>query len=261
MQNDKHNIQELIASYALGSLDADEVAQFEALLAESPSARQELAQYQQVTDLLGMAPAEIEPSASFEDRLFARISDAPAAAAPQAARSAPAAPPVREPQRESFLTRLSNLFAMPVLQAAGGLALVLLMFTSGFFIMQNNQLRAELDQDGLPTFQLASPRGIEASIGLVVMSLDGNDGAVIIDGMAQPPENSQYQLWLLKDNEVEAGPIFDLNERGYGNRWVKSKKPLNQYDHFMVTLEPVGGSETPTGDPVLEWMGADDANR
>lgn len=249
MQNDKHNIQELIASYALGSLDADEVAQVEALLAESPSARQELAQYQQVTDLLGMAPAEIEPSASFEDRLFARISDAPAA------------PPVREPQRESFLTRLSNLFAMPALQAAGGLALVLLMFTSGFFIMQNNQLRAELDRDGLPTFQLASPRGIEASIGLVVMSLDGNDGAVIIDGMAQPPENSQYQLWLLKDNEVEAGPIFDLNERGYGNRWVKSKKPLNQYDHFMVTLEPVGGSETPTGDPVLEWMGADDANR
>ncbi|MFT5196001.1 MAG: anti-sigma-K factor RskA [Cellvibrionaceae bacterium] len=257
--DDEQDIQDLIASYALGSLDNEEVAKVESLLSKSNSARQELAQFQQVVDLIGAAAPAIEPSTSFEDRLFSRI-----------VKTAAEAPAVVKPRRiqpvvPTLFERLSELFARPTLQMAGGLAMVLLLFSSGFLMVQNRQIQSELDfaisNNGLPTFELASINGIESNTGLVVMSLDGVNGTVIIDGMTPPADDSQYQLWLIQDNDVEAGPTFELNEKGYGARWVLSAKPLNSYNYFMVTLEPAGGSLQPTSDPVLEWKAAEATNR
>ncbi|MFK7800090.1 MAG: anti-sigma factor [Anaerolineae bacterium] len=253
--DDEQNIHDLIASYALGSLDKEEVAQVEALLAESHTAREELAQYQQVTDLMGLAVPTMEPSATFDDRLFARISPAPAAVQSGVSRTKPQ--PQAQPKL-SFLEQLSAFFAKPALQMAGGLAMILLLFSSGLLMMQNRQIESELAiaqiNRGLPTFELASNSGLESNTGLIVMSLDGVNGTVIVDGMQLPADDSQYQLWLIEDGEVEAGPLLDLNDQGYGARWVRSGKPLEDYNHFMVTLEPAGGSERPTSEPVLEWI-------
>ena len=256
--DDREEIEELIASYALGSLDQEEAARVEALLAESDSARQELARYEQAAGLLGLAVAEIEPSASFDDRLFARIAESSVKP-----RSAAAVQPFQEPE-PTFLQRLSGLFAKPAWQLATGLALVLFMFSTAYMFTLNRQiqnfvkLRQVEDERRLPTFELASVGDAVSSSGLIVMSRDGEDGAVIIDGMEQPADGGQYQLWLIDDGVVEAGPTFELNDRGYGNRWVKSQKPLDSYDHFMVTLEPAGGSDRPTGEPLLEWIDVHD---
>lgn len=265
--DDKQNIQDLLASYALGSLDQEEVNQVEALLAKSHSARDEVIQYQQVADLIGLSAAAIEPSAGFEDRLFARIKNSPAESGVESKVQPPAVPRPHRPESTPppFFERLSGFFAQPVWQLAGGLALVFMLFTSSYLMFQNRQMQNELDlavnNSGLPTFELASVRGIESNTGLIVMSLDGVNGTAIIDGMELPAADSQYQLWLIEDGEIEAGPTFELNEVGYGARWVRSAKPLSSYDHFMITLEPAGGSLIPTGATVLEWMAIHEENR
>ena len=255
--DENEDIQDLIASYALGSLDQEEVARVEALLAESNKARQALAQFQQVADLMGMAVAEIEPSASFEDRLFSRISES---SHESKVETPVQSKPSSNDTNLTFLQKLSGLFARPTWQIATGLALALFMFSTVYMFSLNRQIqnfveaRQAEDERRLPTFELASTDNVASNSGLIVMSRDGQDGAVIIDGMEHPADDSQYQLWLIDDGVVEAGPTFELNDRGYGNRWVKSQKPLDSYDHFMVTLEPAGGSDRPTGEPVLEWI-------
>lgn len=250
--DESNDPKELIASYALGSLDAEETAAVEALLAESHSARQELAQYQQVSDLLGMAVPDVEPSASFEDRLFSRLGLETEPSPAVELKPAAPRPQVATPQR-SFFQQLSDLFARPAWQMAGGMAMVLLLFGSGFLMMQNRQMRADLfDQAGtLPTLQLASPTNLAAT-GMIVLSMDGVNGTAIIDQMPPAPAGQEYQLWLIDGETVEPGPTFNLNEVGYGARWVVSDNPLESYRRFSVTLEPAGGSDQPTTEPVLQ---------
>lgn len=55
-----------------------------------------------------------------------------------------------------------------------------------------------------------------------------------------PEAGKQYQLWALKDGKpIDAG-VFDIN----GD--LQQMKRITEADAFAVTLEPVGGSETPT---------------
>jgi anti-sigma-K factor RskA len=55
-----------------------------------------------------------------------------------------------------------------------------------------------------------------------------------------PEAGKQYQLWALKDGKpVDAG-VFDINGE------LQQMKRITEADAFAVTLEPVGGSETPT---------------
>ena len=252
---DNHEeIQELIASYALGILDDNEAAQVESLLETSVEAREELANLQQVTNLLGMAVPEVEPSASFEDRLFDRIGIAETAV-PEAPKQAPQ--PVRKPAEPTFWQRLSQMFAQPRMQLAGVALMAFLFVGSGMLMRQNAAMNEQLSAlDGtLPTLQLAGV-GNSAATGLIVLSMDGVDGTAIIDLMPQPDEGQVYQLWLKKGDLVEPGPTFtNLTSEGYGANWVESDFPLDSYDQFAVTVEPDGGSDVPTSDPVLTWPG------
>lgn len=254
--DDQNELEDLIASYALGSLDDNEVAQVEALLKKSQVARDELASFQQIAEMLAVSTPEMEPSDSFEDRLFARINPsqeaAPAAVAQKTADHN--RPTVVQPP--TFWERVSTFFAQPRLQMASGFAMMFLLFGSGFLMMQNSRMNEELAsfENVLPTLELSAVGNSDAT-GLVVLSSDGADGTLVIDGMAKPAGDQEYQLWLFKDGVIEAGPtIKNLNEVGYGSRWVESLQPLDSYDQFVITLEPEGGSESPTGNPVLQWL-------
>jgi len=55
-----------------------------------------------------------------------------------------------------------------------------------------------------------------------------------------PAAGQQYQLWALKDGKpIDAG-VFDMN----GN--IQQMKKITEADAFAVTLEPAGGSVSPT---------------
>lgn len=247
--DDKDEIQELIPAYALGILDANETAAVEALLAESHSARQELSQYQQVSDLMGMAVAPVETSADFEDRLFARIKPVPK----------PAAQPVRHVKpvtQPSFFDRLAALFNPPAVRLATGLAALIFLLSTGFLFSQNQQMSSQLAaaDTRLPTIQLGTVDVASSALGLMILSENGANGTIVVDNLNIPADESFYKLWMYKDGNIDPGPAFTLNARGYSTSWVRTQTPLDSYDRFEVTLEPAGSeSDTPLGDPVLVW--------
>jgi len=71
---------------------------------------------------------------------------------------------------------------------------------------------------------------------------------VAID-LPEAPEGKTYQLWLLTDGELVGSKTFDLVD---GIAYLSLARPLASYDQAQVTLEPAGGSQAPTTDPVLQ---------
>ena len=87
--------------------------------------------------------------------------------------------------------------------------------------------------------------------GLLIISRDGEHGALVVDGLPDLSEAQEYQLWLIRDGQRTSGGTFFLNKTGYGILWVRSPEPLDSFSGFGITIEPEGGSPDPTGDKVL----------
>lgn len=63
-----------------------------------------------------------------------------------------------------------------------------------------------------------------------------------INNLPAPPQGKQYQLWALKDGKpIDAG-VFDMKST------MQTMKNITAADAFAVTLEPAGGSVSPSLD-------------
>lgn len=78
------------------------------------------------------------------------------------------------------------------------------------------------------------------STSVVYWDKSSGDLYVNANNLPAPGPGKQYQLWALKDGKpIDAG-VFDLN----GD--IQQMKHISEADAFAVTLEPVGGSLSPT---------------
>lgn len=76
-----------------------------------------------------------------------------------------------------------------------------------------------------------------------------SDGSVLVAvDLGEAPENRDYQLWLMKEGTPTPGDTFDVSGSVV---IVESKHDLSEFDGAAVTVEPEGGSEAPTTEPVL----------
>ena len=87
--------QDLAAAYALGALSADEARRFEAVLATSPEAQREVAEYREVAALLALSGAEA-PGDALRARVMARVGEQKTRVLPPAEAAASPAPADRE---------------------------------------------------------------------------------------------------------------------------------------------------------------------
>ncbi len=70
---------------------------------------------------------------------------------------------------------------------------------------------------------------------------------LLIGNMPQAPSDKQYQLWaLINKNTIDLG-VFDIKKEGL---LVKMKNAYNA-EAFAITIEPKGGSATPTTEAMV----------
>lgn len=76
-----------------------------------------------------------------------------------------------------------------------------------------------------------------------VLYWNPEDRTVWIDAERMPPlaEGEQYQLWAIDENGPADAGVFDGSTHG-----LQKLKEVTKADQFAVTVEPKGGSETPT---------------
>ena len=79
---------------------------------------------------------------------------------------------------------------------------------------------------------------------------DKNDNQVYVDvlGLPNPPDGKVYQVWSLKLDPLTPTSIGMLDQFNEDENKVFALANNNESEAFGITLEPEGGSETPTMD-------------
>lgn len=83
----------------------------------------------------------------------------------------------------------------------------------------------------------------------LIWSLEQRRSAIMVDGLAALPGNKTYQLWYIGED----GPIPDgtFDVASDGRTWRVLDGLMTGGDAVAVTIEPEGGSDAPTSDPVV----------
>jgi anti-sigma-K factor RskA len=104
---------------------------------------------------------------------------------------------------------------------------------------------------GMRAVPLSSPDVASRATGFVLISTDGDEGALVVDGLPPLGEDQQYQVWLIRDGQRTSGAVFSTDEKSYGGTRIRVSGSLLAYSSVDITVEPTGGSPQPTGMQVL----------
>ncbi len=238
MSGEEH-VQDLLPGYALGILDDQDYQQAAVHLVNCEACRDELRAYQQVMNELPQAAALREPPAGLKTRLL-----------DEAGRRRPPKPaPLLEkelPLRQRILEMLRR--TAPLWALASVVLLILLVASSLWLPGRGKQA---VQPNGLPNIALVGTSNAPGATGVLVLSRNGADGTLVVDGLKPLDQDHMYQLWLKRTNVITSGGLFNVDPNGYGYLDVVSPEPLDSYTTFGITIEPASGSPAPTGAKVL----------
>lgn len=249
-----HPVEDLLGVYALDALPSDEVDAVERHLDGCGRCRAEVAQHRQTAAVMaalvetplgnGGGPAP--------EGIWKRI----AAELDGEAPSQPLAPLV--PFRSSSPAPSSWTFA-PVLAVAAVVSLVVALGLGAVVVRQNSridtlsvsnerqaELAAALVDPAARRVQLTSPTGV-GTVG-AVMTRDGN-AYLVPSGVPGVPADRTYQLWAISGGIARSVAVL-------GNRpgpLVHIRMPETT-EVLAITVEPAGGVEQPTSEPVLSGV-------
>jgi anti-sigma-K factor RskA len=238
--NSNDHVIELLPAYAIGCLDKEETDLVDAHLSSCLVCQAELQVYQAISEQLPLAAPMAEPAVSVKQQLFERV-------------ESKSRQPTRGPQAVNWLERLKSLGRqiMP-LWGLASLVLVLALVTSNLLLWREvNQLHSQAQVADMRVVSLSGTGAAPGATGLMVISVDGSHGTLVVDRLPVLDESRQYQLWLIKDNQRTSGGVFSVSRSGYASLWVHAPEPLADYPSYGITVEPEGGSPGPTGEKVL----------
>jgi anti-sigma-K factor RskA len=226
------DIHALSGAYAIDALDDIERAQFERHLSTCAECRAEVDGLRETGGLLADAVA-VTPPPALRDRVLADI----ATVRPLPPVTAPA-----EPRRRRFRPAALVAAAAAVI-ALGGTAVVWHPWEES----SQTQLSAVdqvLQADDAQEFTQKLSGGAEVTI---VRSPELKQAVLVAKDMPPPPSGKTYELWLNQGTERGMEPAGLMN----GNQSpVLLKGDAATASGAGITVEPPGGSDTPTLPPV-----------
>lgn len=233
------DLHSLTGAFALDALDEAERQQFERHLAVCSDCTDEVHGYRETTARLALLAEEPVPAS-----LRGRIMDA-AAATPQD-RPATVTPMVR-PRRSVTATRWLSVAAAALLVTTGAFGVA--AYNSDQRVDELSataaSVAAVLAADDAQTVHGTVAGG---GSGSVVVSRERAEAVVVASGVGQPPSGTTYQLWAIGQEGAQSRGLITPDSQGAAGDvvpWPEDATALG------MTVEPEGGSEQPTSDPVL----------
>lgn len=217
--SDHKRWSEDLAAYMLGALEPGEAAELERHLDGCERCREEMRWLEPALHSLPESVERQEPSRQLRQSLMAEVR----------ADARPAERPARVRSRR-WLLKPAVGFAVVALLVAG---------VVGY----------EVGRDGGEAGGGASTVVREINGMTVKMIQEGEGGRLELAGVPQPPEDKVFEAWVERDGEVEAVPALIVPDRhGHAETTIADMEGV---ETVMVTIEPRGGSETPTGKTVM----------
>lgn len=216
------------ASYAVGALTAAERREVENDLRRSPRLAAEVREFTETAGMLGLATAPVAASDALRDSILERIEDAPQVS-----------PVIRGPWFARPAAVLMGAAAAAVI-AIGGTAVAMNLFNEPSAV---DQIVAAADYEQVS----AEMEGGATVVAIWSASLERS--AITVHDMDAPPADHTYQLWYIDEagHAVPAG-TFDA---GSNPQTVVLAGDMDAGDAIGITIEPTGGSSSPTTDPIL----------
>jgi anti-sigma-K factor RskA len=277
-------LAQLSGAYALGALGPEEAAEFESYMAKSPELRWEVNELTDTAVELGLATSPVEPSAALKASIMDEISrtpqlpalpalsivghdaerdidaepiDAPTEApAPSAAQGADLRADLRADLGAGERKAQVRWFASPLTAIVAVAAVVGLVVGGGILSNVVSDGREQSVQaDRLAAINSADDRqqAVAEVTGGGTATLVWSDtllaSAVMVDGMAPLPDSKVYELWYIGETGPRPAGTFTVDEAG--TSWRVLDGDMQAGDAVGVTIEPRGGSEQPTTDPVV----------
>ena len=232
--------EDLRDAYVLGALPEAERRSFEDNLAAHPEWQAEIEDLGAVAGLLAFSPQELEPSRELRGRVMEVVE---AEAEPRRAR------------HRSTLARFGHYLSVRSL-ALGAAVLLVIGLLSWNVLLQDQiqdlqgQVADARDQQQLQQTQTIALEGTWADQGAnaEVASIHKNQIILVAKNMPSVPEDRTCQIWVIKGDVPQPSGLFQPDGNMTATPITNS---ISQADVIAVTVEPAGGSEEPTSDPVL----------
>ena len=255
-----NDIHDLLGAYCTDALDPQERAGFEEHLADCDQCRDEAADFREV--LAALADAHpVHPPSSLEDAVMDRARSeggSPArtrgtgAAAPLPAHSAGAGTSAAIPASSAWRR------AAPWMAAAAAGAV---LFAGGFGLGRQQsptQAASGVSDDMAAIVAVASaadahvmPVDIMGTTSRVVTSGEMDKSVFLASGLPTPAKGMCYQVWTVTDDgQIVSAGAFTPDADGHIA--VVLEGGAAGVDKFMITMEPPGGSEHPSGTMLAE---------
>jgi len=230
---------ELLPAYALGCLDEVEALQVSEHTARCAACRAELQPYLAVANQLALAAPDASPPARLKQQLMQRI-------------ERPTTAPSTEP-RPGWWQQLAGLFRRPApAWALASLVLIIALAAGNIWLWQRLGRSGGTNATGqIRVVAMIATDAAPKATGKLLISMDGEYGTLVVDGLPPLDAGHQYQVWLIRDGQRTSGGLLTVNAHGYGVLEISAPEPLARYPSLGVTIEPMGGSSGPTGEKVL----------
>lgn len=211
-----------LAAYVLGALDSREASELERHLEGCESCQEQLRWLEPAVHSLPETVERQEPPRQLREALMAEVREDARRETQPATKPSP---------RRRWLLKPAMGFAVFALLVAG---------VVGY----------EVGKDGGDSGD--PPVTLERQInGMTVkMTQEGDGGKLELGGVPQPPKDKVFEAWVEREGEVEAVPALIVPDRhGHAETTIAD---MSGVETVMITIEPRGGSETPTGETVME---------
>ncbi len=221
---DHEEIAGLLTGYALACLDSEDEEAVREHLAGCAECRSELAALRLSVGELAAAMAPCPPPAGLEERIMSAL------------------PRIRARPR-----------LIPPFLAAAAAILIALLGAGNVLQWQRSQAdSARRAAGGLVTMALLGSGAGSSAFGTIVLDPEDNEGVLAVRGLDSPGASGRYQLWLVKGERKASGGLFEVDSHGYGSLVLDVPADFRGFDALMVTLEPRGGSASPSGRAVMQ---------
>jgi anti-sigma-K factor RskA len=253
-QQPREDVLDLLALGAAGALSEEEYSALDELLAADPDLAREYGELQTSVATLAEASSEAPPPqlrASVLDAITG-VDQLPRHEATGATddtigasdqeEAVPAAP---EHHRPSNVVPIHHRRWMVPATAA---AAVLMLLVGGLIIRNDADAPGDLMADVLNDDDAVTIQLDGSLAGLRLVSSDRENAAVLMGSGLQPPDSGMvFQLWAIRDEQKIGMGTFMPAATGEVALVVEG---AGDGSEWAVTVEPEGGSDQPTSDPV-----------
>jgi anti-sigma-K factor RskA len=257
--------EELLTLQALDALDASDQRELEEHLETCAACRTELAELRDAAGLLAHGSTPAEPSAAVRTRILDQVRKEK-----QSKVSSPVVPFRTPPAANVWPNLLRLAAAMAFVALLIGMAVLWrrdvrsrqeIVRLAQEFSQQNEELArnqealarqreaiALMNAPGMKKMELAGTQTAQSARATFVYDQNTGRAMIMTDGLPAAPAGMAYEVWFIpKGHSPMPGKTFTVDNAGHG--MMMDQMPAEAMDGatIAITLEPKGGSASPTG--------------